>query len=309
MGKILLYYKYIAIEYPQRICKWQKKICGDLKLHGRIFIGSEGINGTVGGEDIAIERYVKLMHEHPLFSDIDFKYSDGDASYFPRMEIKVRKEICKLGVPAEELTVKDGGIHLEPEQVHELILKKPDDLIILDTRNNFESRIGTFTGSITPDITNFRDLPKFIDENSELFENKQVLMHCTGGVRCERATAYLKKKGIAKEVFQIRGGIVRYTEKYPEGFFRGKNYVFDRRVAVRVNDDVLSDCDLCHTPCDTYTNCVNMKCNSHYISCQECVAKTHNTCSDTCMTLVVEKKVPIRVPFQTAPEQRVVPAQ
>ncbi len=307
MGKILLFYKYIPIQYPKRILKWQQKICLDLKLHGRILIGSEGINGTVGGQDWAIERYQELMKGHELFCDIDFKLSEGDASYFPRMEIKVRDEICKLGIPAEKLTVQDGGTHLTPKQVHELLSDKPEDLVILDARNNFESRIGTFTGSITPDISNFRDLPTFIDEHPELFKNKQVLMHCTGGVRCERATAYLKNKKIAKEVFQIEGGIVRYTEQYPDGFFRGKNYVFDRRVAVKVNDDILSACDVCTQPSNNYTNCINMQCNAHYISCEDCIKKTNNTCSEQCAILAAQGKVKTRVPFQTAPEQSVVP--
>ncbi len=303
MGKILLFYKYISIQYPKRILKWQQKVCLDLKLHGRILIGSEGINGTVGGQDWAIERYQAIMKEQDLFGDIDFKVSEGDASYFPRMEIKVRDEICKLGISAEKLTVKDGGTHLTPKQVHELLSDKPEDLVILDARNNFESRIGTFTGSITPDISNFRDLPTFIDEHPELFKNKQVLMHCTGGVRCERATAYLKNKKIAKEVFQVEGGIVRYTEQYPDGFFRGKNYVFDRRVAVKVNDDILSACDVCVKPSNSYTNCINMQCNAHYISCDACIKKTSNTCSEQCASLAAQGKVKIRVPFQTAPEQ------
>ncbi len=307
MGKILLFYKYISIQYPKRILKWQQKMCDELKLHGRILIGAEGINGTVGGEDWAIVRYQAAMNDHELFGDIDFKLSEGDASYFPRMEIKVRDEICKLGIPAEKLTIKDGGVHLTPKQVHELLSDKPKDLVILDTRNNFESRVGTFTGSITPDISHFRDLPTFIDEHLELFKDKQVLMHCTGGVRCERATAYLKKKEIAKEVFQIKGGIVRYTEQYPNGFFRGKNYVFDRRVAVRINDDILSECNLCENPCDSYTNCINMECNAHYISCKQCIVKTNNTCREQCATLVAHGKVKTRVPFQTAPEQSVVP--
>lgn len=306
MGKILLYYMYVPIQYPKRLLKWQKKICADLQLQGRILIGTEGINGTVGGEDEAIERYAAIMKAHELFADIDFKVSPGEASYFPRMEIKVRDEICSLGVPADELTVQDGGVHLAPEQVHALLSNQPDDLVILDTRNNFESRIGTFTGSITPDIKNFRQLPQFIDEHPELFENKQVLMHCTGGVRCERATAYLKRKGIAKEVFQMRGGIVCYTEKYPDGYFRGKNYVFDRRVAVRVNDDVLTACDLCKTSCDSYTNCINMNCNVQYVSCDGCLQKTNNTCSASCAQLVTEGKVNVRVPFAKAPEQSVV---
>ncbi len=305
MGKILLFYKYISIQYPKRILKWQQKLCADLELKGRILLATEGINGTVGGSEESVSRYQEIMRKHELFTDVDFKMSDGESDYFPRMEIKVRDEICKLGIPADELTVADGGQHLEPNEVHQLLSDNPEDLVILDARNNFESRIGTFRGSITPDITNFRDLPKFIDEHADLFENKQVLMHCTGGIRCERATAYLQKKGIAKKVYQIKGGIVRYTEQYPDGHFRGKNYVFDRRVAVRVNDDVLTHCDLCPALCDDYTNCINAECNNHYISCKQCLQKTGNTCSTLCSERVQQGLVKTRIPFKRAPEQRI----
>ncbi len=305
MGKILLYYKYISIAYPKRILKWQRKICTDLGLRGRIFMSHEGINGTVGGDAAAIDHYMAIMRKHELFSDIDFKESLGHADYFPRMEIKVKDEICKLGIDPKLLTIKAGGTHVTPEQAHKLMQEKPEDLVILDARNNFESRIGTFTGSVIPDIKYFRDFPKFIDENLEQFKGKRVLMHCTGGIRCERASAYLKTKGIAKEVMQIQGGIIRYTERYPDGFFRGKNYVFDRRVALRVNDDVLSECDLCQRPSDDYTNCCNAQCNKHYICCPTCLKKYGNNCSDICLELVNSGNVPVRSPFTTAPEQQV----
>lgn len=307
MGKILLFYKYIAIQYPKRILKWQRQICTDLNLQGRILIGTEGINGTVGGEDVAIDRYIAIMREHELFADVDFKESPGDASYFPRMEIKVKNEICALGINPDELTVQEGGVHLEPAEFHALLENQPEDVIVLDARNNFESRIGSFRTAIKPDITNFRELPTYIDENPELFKDKRVLMNCTGGVRCERATAYLKNKGIAKEVYQLKGGIVRYIEQYPEGHFRGKNYVFDRRVAVRVNDDILSTCDQCDKPCDDYTNCVNASCNNHYISCSSCMERMGNTCSQACKTALEQGLAKRRIPFERAPEQRIVP--
>ena len=302
MGKILLYYKYVSIEYPKRILKWQQQICSDLNLKGRIFIGHEGINGTVGGETEAIERYKTTMSKNPLFADIDFKESAGDASYFPKMEIKVKKEVVHMGVDPEQVTAQDSGDHLNPDQVHELLSNKPDDLVILDARNNYEWRIGKFKDAITPDIENFRDLPEYIDQNLDQFKDKQVLMYCTGGVRCERATAYLNKKNIAKKVLQIDGGIVRYCEKYPEGFFRGKNYVFDRRVAVTINNDVLSNCDLCPAASNEYTNCINAECNAHYIACDACMQKYNNCCSPACHELVSTGKVKTRTPFQKAVE-------
>lgn len=306
MGKILLFYKYTQIQYPKRMMKWQRQLCTDLNLHGRILIGTEGVNGTVGGEEADIERYKAIMLQNEQFSDVDFKESPGDASYFPRMEIKVRNEICALGIDPEKLTVSDGGVHLEPSEYHELLENQPEDVVVLDTRNNFESRIGAFRTAIKPDIKSFRELPKFIDDNPELFKDKRVLMNCTGGVRCERATAYLKKQGIAKEVYQLKGGIVRYCEQFPEGHFRGKNYVFDRRVGVRVNDDVLSSCDQCDQPCDDYTNCVNASCNNQYISCASCMERMGNTCSAACKKALEDGTTKRRIPFERAPEQRVI---
>jgi predicted sulfurtransferase len=297
MGKILLFYKYVSIEYPKRILKWQQKICADLKLRGRIILATEGINGTVGGDEAAINCYIAIMRKHPLFSDIDFKEDVGGADCFPRMEIKVKNEIVHLGIDPKELTIKDTGSHVSPEQAHKLMDEKSPDLVVLDARNNFESRIGTFTNSITPDIDHFRQLPQFIDENVELFKDKRVLMACTGGVRCERASAYLKSKGVAKEVMQVEGGIVRYAEKYPDGFFRGKNYVFDGRIAVQITDDVLTKCDICQTKCDDYTNCSNAECNKKFIACGQCIITLENCCSKECQYLIATGRVKVRPIF------------
>ena len=292
VGKILLYYKYVQIDEPEAIVKWQRRLCQNLGLTGRIIIAKEGINGTVGGTDEATDAYQAAMNQHPLFSHIDFKTAVGDQTYFPRMRIVIKNEIVNLGIDPEKVTVKDGGIHLTPEETHNLLNNKPEDLVILDTRNNYESRIGTFRGSITPDIENFRDLPNYIDQNLEQFKDKKVLMHCTGGVRCERATAYLAQKGIAKEIYQIEGGIHRYIEKYPDGHFRGSNYVFDGRVAHKVNDDILSMCDICNcTPSDYYTNCINTLCNKQFLVCLDCKAAFKEACTQTCYDLVAAGKV------------------
>ncbi len=219
MGKILLFYKYVPITYPKRILKWQQKICADLGLRGRIILAHEGINGTVGGETSAVDCYRAIMNKHELFGGIDFKENPGDSDYFPRMEIKVKNEIVHLGIDPAKLTAQHGGRHITPREAHELMEARRDDLVILDARNNYESRIGTFTGSIIPNIDHFRELPQFIDENLKVFKDKRVVMHCTGAIRCERASAYLQSKGIAKEVMLIEGGIIRYTEQYPDGFF------------------------------------------------------------------------------------------
>lgn len=306
MGKILLYYKYMPIECPKRTYKWQKNLCTNLGLTGRILLGHEGINGTVGGSDDAIEYYKRAMRKDPLFADIDFKESEGGAEYFPRMRIAIRDEIVSIGIPADKLTPANGGAHLKPHEVHELIQSKPDDLIILDARNTYESRIGAFEGAIKPDITNFRDFPEYIDKNLDTFKDKQVLMYCTGGVRCERATAYLQEKNVSKKIYQVEGGIQKYTDQYPDGYFRGKNYVFDARIAVKINDDILSSCDMCGKACNDYNNCLNALCNNHFIACPSCVDSKKSACSDICMILLEEKKVAARPKFRCANNQKKV---
>lgn len=299
-GRILLFYKYVDITYPQQILKWQRKICTDLGLTGRIILATEGINGTISGSIEHTERYKAIMDKHPLFGAIDFKESIGDERSFPRMRIVVKDEIVHLGIDKQRYHHTKGGIHLSPDATHKLLSEQPDNLVIIDCRNQFESEIGTIKGSIRPETRYFREFPDYIDHNAKEFDGKQVLMFCTGGIRCERASAYVKETTNAEKVFQIKGGIHRYTEQYPDGFFRGKNYVFDNRIAVKVNDDVLSSCALCSTPCDDYTNCINTRCNKQYISCSLCLAKLHNTCSAHCYELIATKQAAVR-PDYTGP--------
>jgi predicted sulfurtransferase len=294
MGKILLFYKYVDINNPNLMADWQRELCQQLHLKGRIFIAQEGINATVGGSEANIGTYLKAMSEHPLFHDIDYKESPGSEDYFPRLQVTVKKEIVRLGLDSELINAKNGGKHLTPEQAHQLIAQKPENLVILDGRNNYESRIGTFQDAITPDIDTFKEFPEYIDNNLEQFKDKQVLMFCTGGIRCERASAYLKSKQVTQEVYQISGGIHRYIEQFPDGYFRGKNYVFDGRIAVKVNDDILANCFVCNKTYDEYTNCINAECNKQIIVCDSCVVDYHNTCSAICLELVKAGKVKIR---------------
>jgi len=298
MSKIILFYKYVNLISPKRVLKWQKKICEELGLKGRIILAHEGINATLGGSIQNLERYKEIMNASPEFGGIDYKESEGGAESFPRLRIVVKDEIVNFQADPIATDLKNTGVHLPPTQAHELLKQKPKDLVILDGRNYFEARIGKFTDAITPEISHFRDFPKYIDEHADEFKDKQVLMYCTGGIRCERASAYLKSKGVAQEVYQIEGGIHRYVEQFPDGFFRGNNYVFDNRVAVKVNDDILGQCDVCEMPCDEFTNCLNASCNKHFIGCDACITKLQNTCSLTCMELVATSAVKKRPAIQ-----------
>lgn len=293
MNKILLFYKYIHIQYPEAIRKWQRSLCEQLNLKGRILIAHEGINGTVGGSPEAIDAYISHMQEHELFKDVDFKSSCASGEVFPKLKVKVRPEVVRLGIDPQKITAQDGGKHLTPTEVNEVIAQHKN-LVILDARNKFEAEVGKFKDAIVPPIEYFRQLPEYIDNNLDLFKDKEVLMYCTGGIRCERASAYLKSKGVAKQVYQIKGGIHRYIEEYPDGHFRGKNYVFDGRITIKANEDVIAQCLLCNKPCDDMTNCVNTLCNNHFVACQNCLIAYKNTCGDTCLPLVLNNEVMIR---------------
>jgi len=294
MTKIILFYKYIEIPDPEAIAQWQYRLCRTLSLRGRVIIAHEGINATLGGTCQQVDEYKKSMQNHPLLDGIDFKESPGDLAAFSRLRVVVKQEIVKLGIDPQHLSFRDAGTHVTPEQAHELLEKKSDDLVIIDCRNKVESDIGTFKDAIRPNTTYFREFPKFVDNNSELFKNKKVLMFCTGGVRCERGSAYIKSKKIAQEVYHIKGGIHCYIEKFPNGFFRGKNYVFDGRVAIAANSEILGSCLLCAMRCDDYTNCLNAACNKHFIGCISCIEQYKNTCSKTCYELVFIHHMPKR---------------
>jgi predicted sulfurtransferase len=298
VGIILLFYKYVQIDNPVQIQTWQKQLCAQLGLTGRILLAHEGINGTLGGTKQATDAYIAAMTQHPLFGGIDFKTSEGGAHAFPRCKIVIKKEIVHLGIDPKDLTVADTAQHLTPEQTHELFLNPPKDFVVLDGRNNYESAVGKFVGAVTPDIRYFRQFPEYVDQNVDQFKDKTVFMYCTGGIRCERASAYLEKKGIAKKIYQVEGGIHRYVEKFPYGFFRGTNYVFDQRITVKVNDDVIGSCLNCNTASDQYFNCLNALCNKHFTSCHSCHDQFSGTCGQICQILVQEKKTPQRVPFQ-----------
>jgi UPF0176 protein len=294
---ILLYYKYVNIVYPVTLEKAQRRLCEAHGLLGRILIATEGINGTLAGSREAVEAYKQAMREDERFADIDFKESLAEAAGFDRLQVKIKKEIVGLGIDPEAVKATDGGTHLSPEQTHDLLNNKPDNLVVLDARNWYESRVGAFRDAITPDIATFREFPEYLEKNKHLFEDKDVLMYCTGGVRCERASALLKQMNCARSVSQVSGGIHRYVEAFPDGHFRGRNYVFDNRMSMRVNNDVLTVCDLCGIGFDLYNNCTNAICNKQYICCDACLDAYEACCSPTCQTLVAEGRVNKRPPL------------
>jgi UPF0176 protein len=274
MYEIILFYKYVHIDNPNKMMLHQKELQLKLGLKGRTIIASEGINATVEGTKENIEAYLQDLFSDPRFEGTHIKRSEGDGNSFPKTSVKVRTELVTLGldrscdIDPNKLT----GVHLKPEELHTWIAQGKE-FYIIDMRNAYEHLVGYFKGSILPPMENFRDLPKFL-ENIQHLKNKTVLTVCTGGVRCEKASGYLLDQGFT-DVYQLDGGIVSYMEKYPNEDFLGKLYVFDNRIAMGFYTDdqkhkVVGKCYLCSEPSERYTNCVVNDCNRKVIACKTC---------------------------------------
>lgn len=279
---IVLFYNYVEIVNPKKFADDHRELCKKLELTGRVIIAFEGINATLGGTDEAITEYIKNLREVDGFSDVDFKTSPGDATCFPKLSVKVRNEIVSLGVDTKEVTAKDMGQLLSPQDFHKMIEenKNNENFVLVDTRNWYESKVGHFEGSEIPNTISFREFPEYVQEKKEEWKDKIVAMYCTGGIRCVRASAYVKHQGI-ENVYHLEGGIHRYLEQFPEGLFKGKNYVFDARM-IQEGNGVIATCDFCATPYDDYSNCIHGGCNSQIIVCPPCLEKFKGYCSEMC---------------------------
>ncbi|XP_051017577.1 thiosulfate sulfurtransferase/rhodanese-like domain-containing protein 2 [Acomys russatus] len=292
-GEVLLYYCYCDLEDPHWICAWQTALCHHLHLTGKIRIATEGINGTVGGSKVATRLYMEGMLSCPLFKDFlcedDFKSSKGGAHCFPELRVGVFEEIVPMGISPRQVSYKNHGTHLSPGEFHKEIEKllsqasqEQGDTILLDCRNFYESKIGRFQGCLAPDIRKFSYFPSYVDRNLDLFRQKRVLMYCTGGIRCERASAYLRAKGVCKEVFQLKGGIHKYLEEFPDGFYKGKLFVFDERFALAYNSSVVSECSYCGAPWDQYKLCSTPQCRQLVLTCSACHGQGFTACCVMC---------------------------
>lgn len=305
MYHVLLFYTLVSIQHPVTEVKTHREVCKALGLTGRVLIGKDGINGTVGGSKESIDMYRAYMDQHRLFHDIDFKVSTSDVAPFPRLSVKERAEIVTTD-DRENFNMCRRGKHISRDTFHEW-LKNEEDMVILDMRNDYEWEIGRFKGSVRPPMKYFRELKDSMDFYAQ-FKDKKIVMFCTGGIRCEPASAQFLAHGFDPEnIYQLEGGIVKYAEKYgDEGYYEGKCFVFDERIAIPIdtteNAVVLGNCLHCDANVDTYRNCANKFCNKLFIGCDNCVEKMDNTCQSACQNMI---KDPENVrPFRTKTQQR-----
>lgn len=276
--EIIIFYKYTPITHPKRFMQFHKELCILLRLTGRVLIAKEGINGTLEGTPLAIAAYEKRMREedgsegtHGNFSDLWFKHSPGTGNAFPKLKVKVRDEIVTLGLGKEgDIDPnKVTGTHLKPEELKEW-LDNGEDVTIIDMRNDYEYKVGHFEGSINPKIDNFRDLAEALPKLEHL-KDKKVLTVCTYGVRCEKASGFLKQQGF-QDVYQLDGGIGSYMKKFPGKDFHGSLFVFDNRMLERFTDEykVVGTCERCEEKSEEISNCANSECHKKMIVCLSC---------------------------------------
>lgn len=293
------FYRYVIIDQPQELrdhlfLQWNK-----LQVLGRIYIAHEGINAQLCVPEENWEIFKYNLNKEPFLAGIPFKIAvEDDGKSFYKLTIKVRPKIVADGLDDQAFDVTNVGKHLTAREFNEAMESK--DTIVVDMRNHYESEVGRFEGALCPDADTFREeLPMVIEELKDK-KDKKIIMYCTGGVRCEKASAYLKHHGF-KDVNQLHGGIIDYVRQIrAEGLpskFIGKNFVFDERVGERITDDVIAQCHQCGEMCDTHVNCANDDCHLLFIQCPACAEKMKGCCTPECMTIAalpLEEQIKLR---------------
>ena len=279
LDKVILYYAFTPIADPTALMLWQKNLCETLNLKGRIIIAEQGINGTLGGKMSDLKKYVKATKEYPGFNKIDFKWSKGTGNDFPKLMIKVKDDLVSFGKTDEikvgEKGIIGGGTHLLPAQVNKLVAERPEDVVFFDGRNSFEAKIGRFKDAVIPNTSTTKDFIVELESGKyDHLKNKAVITYCTGGIRCEVLSVLMKNRGF-QEVYQIKGGIVRYGNKYGDkSLWEGSLFTFDDRLTIDFSNEVkmLGTCKRCEAKSKSFRNCLNDNCHQLVLLCDECYA-------------------------------------
>jgi UPF0176 protein len=273
--KNILFYKFIAIENLEKLQHKLQEV--------KILIAHEGINGCVSGADEEIMQFQDLVQKE--LGSIEFKEGIVSEHTFKKMFVRIRSEIITF---KQDIRIEETASYIEPQELKEA-LDKGEEIILLDARNNYESAIGKFKDAIAPDIDIFSDLPAALRAMPELKE-KRIVTYCTGGIRCEKSSAWMRQNGF-KNVKQLHGGIIRYGEECGNTHWEGKCFVFDRRGAIDIDPTQksapITTCILCNSLAGTYHNCANCDCDKLFVCCDDCVQKNDSCCSTGCKEIII----------------------
>lgn len=279
--KVLSFYKYVNIDDPENLAQEHLGWCLKNDVKGKVYLAKEGINGSVFGDNETLEKYKSHLTSYKIFEDVWFKETETEVVAFNKMFVRVKSEIVNSGLINTRL--ENTAPKLTPEQLLKFYEDKKDFLII-DSRNWYESKIGKFKNAITPQITHFREWPKVVEDLEE-FKDKTIVTYCTGGIRCEKASAYLREQGF-KDVYQINGGILNYIQQFPDTYWEGGMFVFDDRKVFEPNTKeelkYTASCHFCGKPTAYHINCHNQNCDKIIICCHDCKTENEYCCSDEC---------------------------
>lgn len=278
------FYRYAQIADPQLFRDELFKNWAAQGVLGRTYIAAEGINAQLSVPQANWNEFETYLDSISFLDNLRLNVAfDDDGKSFFKLKIKVRPKIVADGLNDENFDPAAGGTHLQASAFNELISR--DDSILIDMRNHYESEVGHFQGAVTPDVDTFRESLPIIEDMLDEHRDKHIVMYCTGGIRCEKASAWFKHKGFEK-VYQLEGGIIKYAHDVEqeglENKFIGKNFVFDERLGERITEDIIAHCHQCGKSSDTHTNCKNVSCNLLFIQCEECASKYEGTCSEDC---------------------------
>ena len=293
------FYKYFPIQNPQEFRDYLYKHLYNLKVFGRIYVAHEGINAQISVPQSNFEAFKSFLYSINELNNVRLNIAvDDDGKSFWVLSVKVRDKIVADGIEDPGFSMENKGRYVNAEQMNDLL--QNDDTIVIDMRNHYEYEVGHFEKAIEIPSDTFREqLPMAVDMMKGN-EEKNIIMYCTGGIRCEKASAYMLHNGF-KNVFHLEGGIINYAQDVKQNNqpskFIGKNFVFDNRLGERITEDVIAKCHQCGKPCDTHTNCLNDGCHLLFIQCDECKEKYAGCCSAECkdtIHLPLERQKEIR---------------
>lgn len=288
LRRTLSFYRYVRLEDPKALREQLFLEWDALGVLGRVYVAREGINAQISVPQHNWEAFDSALNNWPQFASMPYKFAiEDDGKSFIKLAIKVRHQIVADGLSEDQYDVTNVGRHLSAAQWNEL--SKDESAIVVDMRNHYESEVGHFKGALLPEADTFKEeLPEVLQKLRGK-EDAPVLLYCTGGVRCEKTSAYLKHHGF-QNVNQLHGGIIDYVRQVAnenlDNTFMGVNFVFDQRLGERVSDDVIAHCHQCGSPWDRHSNCANKACNLLFLQCPKCAAEHEGTCSAECHEII-----------------------
>jgi UPF0176 protein len=285
--KTISFYRYVYIPNPIDFRNELFKILTDLNCFGRIYLAHEGINAQMSLPENNWDKFIKQLNDFPYFKDISIKLAiDDNGKSFYKLVVKVKSKIVSDGIKDPDFDPSKTGNYLNANEFNKAI--EDNNTIVIDMRNHYESEVGRFDRAFCPDADTFREELPLVVNHLKGQEDKKIIMYCTGGIRCEKASAFLKYKGF-KDVNHLQGGIIQYTNEIKEqnldSKFRGINFVFDERIGERITPDILSNCHQCNEPCDSHVNCKNDDCHLLFIQCETCAKKMSGCCTSECSNI------------------------